>query len=93
MSADHRKILPSAWNDHFGRFSRFAVEYDNFRAVLRNAIGTRRAPASRVLYDRALAIARSQLGEAAFEAACDAGRAMPLEDAVTAAVDNRRIPE
>jgi predicted ATPase/transcriptional regulator with XRE-family HTH domain len=54
--------------------------------ALRSAIGIRPPPASRVLYDRAITTARGQLGDAAFEAAWAAGQAIPLEDAIAAAM-------
>jgi len=52
----------------------------------REAIGARPAPAARLTYERALATARAQLGEAAFSAAWAAGQAMPLEQAMTEAL-------
>jgi tetratricopeptide (TPR) repeat protein len=55
--------------------------------ALRTTIGVRQAPASRALYDRLLATARGQMGDTAFMAACEAGAAMPLEDAIAAAID------
>ena len=53
---------------------------------LRQKIGVRPPPASRATYERALAVARAQLGEAAFTAAWAAGRAMTLEQAITEAL-------
>jgi predicted ATPase len=44
-------------------------------------------PADRAEYDRALAVARTQLGEAAFTAAWARGRAMPLEQAIAYALE------
>jgi len=64
-----------------------AAQLRGAAVALRNAIGARRAPASRVLYDRALAMARGHLGEPAFQAACAEGQMMPLEAAISAVVD------
>ena len=52
---------------------------------LRQAIGCRAAPAARATHDRAMALVRSQLGEAAFAAAWAAGRALSAEQAIAAA--------
>jgi len=54
---------------------------------LRQAIGCRPAPAARATYERAVALARAQLGEDAFAAAWEAGRAMSLEEALTYALE------
>jgi len=53
---------------------------------LRQAIGCRSAPAARATYERALAIARAQLGEEAFAAAWAAGSALTLEQAIVHAL-------
>jgi predicted ATPase/transcriptional regulator with XRE-family HTH domain len=53
---------------------------------LRQAIGCRPAPAARATYERALAVARAQLGEEAFAAAWAAGQAMTLEQAIAYAL-------
>jgi len=53
---------------------------------LRQAIGCRSAPAACATYERAVATARAQLGEEAFEAAWAAGRALTLEQAIAEAV-------
>jgi predicted ATPase len=53
---------------------------------LQQSIGCRPAPAARTTYERALAVARGQLGEDAFAAAWAEGRAMTLEQAVTEAL-------
>jgi predicted ATPase/transcriptional regulator with XRE-family HTH domain len=50
--------------------------------ALRRAIGCRTAPAARATYERALAVARAQLGEQAFAAAWTAGQAMTVEQAI-----------
>jgi hypothetical protein len=44
-------------------------------------------PVNRMEYKRNLAIARAQLGEAAFAAAWAAGRAMSIEQAIAAALN------
>jgi len=44
-------------------------------------------PADRADYDRILAEVRAQLGEDAFAAAWEAGRALPLEQAIEEALD------
>jgi tetratricopeptide (TPR) repeat protein len=49
---------------------------------LRQAIGCRSAPATRATYERALAVARAQLGEDAFGVAWAAGTAMTIEQAM-----------
>jgi tetratricopeptide (TPR) repeat protein len=53
---------------------------------LRQAIGCRTAPATRATYERAVAAARAQLGEEAFEAAWEGGRALTVEQAIAEAV-------
>jgi len=50
--------------------------------VLREAIGAPRPPFERVRYERAVAAARIQLGEQAFDAAWAEGRTMTLEQAL-----------
>jgi PAS domain S-box-containing protein len=53
---------------------------------LRVTLGCRPAPAARAAYERQLALARAQLGEAAFAAAWAAGEALSLEQAVAVAL-------
>jgi hypothetical protein len=53
---------------------------------LRQAIGCRPAPAARVTYERAQAVARAQLGEYAFNVAWAAGQALTLEQAIAEAL-------
>jgi predicted ATPase len=53
---------------------------------LRQAIGCRAAPATRATYERAVAAARSQLGEEAFAVAWAEGRALPLEQVIAEAL-------
>jgi tetratricopeptide (TPR) repeat protein len=53
---------------------------------LRQAIGCRPPPAARATYERAMAVARAQLGEDAFAAAWAEGRARTLEQAVVEAL-------
>jgi len=53
---------------------------------LRQAIGCRPAPAARTTYERALAMARAQIGEDAFGVAWAAGSAMTLEQAIAEAL-------
>jgi len=53
--------------------------------ALRQNIGCRTAPAARATYERAVAVARAQLGEEAFSAAWAADQALPLEDAIAEA--------
>jgi hypothetical protein len=55
---------------------------------LRQAIGCRPAPAARATYERAIALARAQLDEAAFAAAWAEGWAIPLEQAIAEALDD-----
>jgi predicted ATPase/transcriptional regulator with XRE-family HTH domain len=55
---------------------------------LRVAIGCRPAPAARATYERALAVARAQLGEEAFAAAWAGGRALTVEQAIAEALDD-----
>ena len=54
----------------------------------RQLIGCRPAPATRATYERAIAVARSQLGEEAFATAWAAGQAMRLEQAIAEALDD-----
>lgn len=54
---------------------------------LRKEIGCRPAPATRATYERAMAIARAQLGEDAFATAWAAGQALTLEQAIAFALD------
>jgi non-specific serine/threonine protein kinase len=53
---------------------------------LRAALGSRRAPAARATYDRAVALARTEIGEDAFAAAWAAGQALPLDSAIAEAL-------
>jgi tetratricopeptide (TPR) repeat protein len=53
---------------------------------LRQAIGCRRAPATRITYEQAMAVARAQFGEVAFAAAWAQGQAMTLEQAIAEAL-------
>ena len=53
---------------------------------LRQSIGCRPAPATRATYERAMALARAQLGEEAFAAAWAAGQALTLEQAIAEAL-------
>jgi predicted ATPase/DNA-binding XRE family transcriptional regulator len=55
--------------------------------VLREAGGVAIWPARRTLYDRALAMARDALGEAAFAANWTAGRALPRREALAEALE------
>jgi hypothetical protein len=54
--------------------------------ALRQVFGARPAPAARATYERALAIAHAQLDDATFAAAWDEGQAMPLAQAIVAAL-------
>ena len=54
---------------------------------LRQSIGCRSAPAARATYERAMAVARAQLGDEAFAAAWAAGQALPLKQALAEALD------
>jgi tetratricopeptide (TPR) repeat protein len=56
-------------------------------AQLRQVIGCRPPPAARATYERALALARAQLDNAAFDAAWAVGRAMTLEEAIAEALE------
>jgi predicted ATPase/transcriptional regulator with XRE-family HTH domain len=53
---------------------------------LRQSIGCRGAPAARTTFERALAVARAQLGDEAFVAAWTQGRALPMEQAIAEAL-------
>ena len=53
---------------------------------LRQSIGCRTAPAARATYERAIAVARSQLSVEAFDAAWAAGCALPVAQVVTEAL-------
>ena len=53
---------------------------------LRQTIGCRPAPATRATYERAMLAARAQLDDTTFAAAWAAGRALPLEQAITEAL-------
>jgi tetratricopeptide (TPR) repeat protein len=72
-----------------------AVDEDPWRAArlwgaaeaLRQSIGARGAPASRVMRERLTAIAREQLGEEAFAAAWDAGAKMTMDQAIEFALE------
>jgi predicted ATPase len=55
--------------------------------ALFDAMGQVVEPADRAEYDRNAAVARAQLGDTAFAAAWDAGRAMPLEQAIAEALE------
>jgi hypothetical protein len=46
------------------------------------------APAYRATNERAIAETQAQMGDAAFAAAWDAGRALPLEEAVNEALES-----
>jgi hypothetical protein len=54
--------------------------------VLREASGSRIDNLDRINSDRIVPIVRAQLGESAFAAAWAAGRALPLEQAITYAL-------
>jgi hypothetical protein len=54
---------------------------------LRQVLGRRTAPAARATYERAMAVARAQIGEDAFAAAWAAGRAMSIEQASAYALE------
>jgi predicted ATPase/DNA-binding XRE family transcriptional regulator len=54
---------------------------------LRQVIGCRPAPATRATYERAMTVARAQLGEEAFAAAWAAGQAMTVEQAIAYALE------
>jgi tetratricopeptide (TPR) repeat protein len=56
---------------------------------LRQSIGCRPAPAARATYERALDVARAQLGEDAFAATWAEGRAMSLEQAIADALTDQ----
>jgi hypothetical protein len=56
-------------------------------AALRVAIGAPLPPSEHATYDRAVATARSVLGDAAFDIASAAGQSMTLEQATALALD------
>jgi hypothetical protein len=55
--------------------------------ALRLSIGARQAPAARATRERLMAVARAQLGEAAFAEAWAVGQAMTPEQAIELALD------
>jgi predicted ATPase/transcriptional regulator with XRE-family HTH domain len=55
---------------------------------LRAALGYRSAPAARATYERAVALARAQLGDDAFAAAWAAGAALSLDQAIAEALES-----
>ena len=57
-------------------------------AALREDIGWNLPPAKRAGHDRTVAAVRGALGEEAFAAAWARGYALPLEEAITDAVNN-----
>jgi hypothetical protein len=57
-------------------------------AALREALGAPLAPNRREEWERELGAARAALGEAAFAAAWAEGQALPLEDAITLALQD-----
>src|SRR5437879_6924151 len=58
--------------------------------ALRAAIDTPLAPGERADYDRYVAATHAALGQEAFAAAWEAGRAMTLDDAMAFALDETR---
>jgi predicted ATPase/DNA-binding XRE family transcriptional regulator len=70
-----------------GRMQR-AARLCGAAAALREDRGWPLPPAKRVEHERTTAAAREALGEEAFEAAWAEGHAMPLEDAITVALNN-----
>jgi predicted ATPase len=58
-------------------------------AALRDAIGALMWPVERASYNRTLAAAQAQLDAAAFAAAWEEGRALPLEEAVALALEGQ----
>ncbi|MBA2462680.1 MAG: hypothetical protein H0V45_13095, partial [Actinobacteria bacterium] len=57
-------------------------------AALRQALGASPSPTERALEDRYVAALRTSMGAAAFEAELEAGAAMPLEQALDAALES-----
>jgi tetratricopeptide (TPR) repeat protein len=57
-------------------------------ATLREAAHAPRPPAEQRLYEQTVAVARSALGEAAFQDAWSAGEAYTLEEAISTALEN-----
>ena len=55
---------------------------------LRQAIGCRPAPAARVIYERAIALARGQLSEDAYAGAWAAGSALTVEQALAEVLED-----
>ena len=70
-----------------GQFER-AAQLFGAAEVLREVSKRPLAPQNRSDYDRAVAAARDELGEATFIAAWAAGRALPLEQAMTEALES-----
>ncbi|HET9221890.1 MAG TPA: tetratricopeptide repeat protein, partial [Roseiflexaceae bacterium] len=68
-----------------GQLERAATLFGAAEA-LRESINVLMPPSERADYDRAVAAARAQLGEDAFAAAWEAGRALPLEQAIEVAL-------
>ena len=61
-------------------------------AALRDEMGAALTQVARTEHDYALNAARAELGESAFAAAWEWGRAMLLEEAISAVLDEERSP-
>jgi hypothetical protein len=65
----------------------YATQLYGAASALREAIGSPLPPVERDAYERSLAAARAQLGDAAFNAAGTAGRKLSLEHAFKLALE------
>jgi hypothetical protein len=65
-----------------------AVRLLGTSAALRDEMGATLTLVARTDHDYALKAARAELGEGAFAAAWERGRAMPLEEAISAVLDD-----
>ncbi|MEZ4564010.1 MAG: tetratricopeptide repeat protein [Thermomicrobiales bacterium] len=80
-SLERIPALPVAW-----QWPEQAAQLFGAAAAARDAAGLPLPPAGRDWYDRAVAEVQAHLGEAAFRAAWAAGRALPLPQAIAAAL-------
>jgi class 3 adenylate cyclase len=91
--ARHHALLHTIVSSHGGHVFKAerAARLWGAAERLQQVIGCKPAPTARATYERALAQARAQLGEAAFAAAWAFGRALTLEQAITAALDSATV--
>jgi hypothetical protein len=68
--------------------ARHAARLGGAAQALRDALGVPLPPADRADHDRAVLTIREALGEEAFAAAWDVGRAMPLDETVALTLED-----